>query len=169
MPVLCHRAVPLASGCCGSERNTLHAFPLQRDLHAPHTIAEKKRSYFKAPAGLPLVQHALQTLFDLAKDGQLSVETIVERTSHAVADIFGVVDRGYVREGYFADLVLIDSNKPYTVEASNLLYKCHWSPFEGHTFSSTIDTTIVNGSVVFKDGQLAGDVVGQRLQFSRGR
>ncbi|HLU06307.1 MAG TPA: dihydroorotase, partial [Woeseiaceae bacterium] len=133
--------------------------------HAPHTIAEKKRSYFKAPAGLPLVQHALQTLFDLAKDGQLSVETIVERTSHAVADIFGVVDRGYVREGYFADLVLIDSNKPHTVEASNLLYKCHWSPFEGHTFSSTIDTTIVNGSVVFKDGQLAGDVVGQRLQF----
>jgi dihydroorotase len=137
--------------------------------HAPHTIAEKKRSYFKAPAGLPLVQHALQTLFDLAKDGQISVETIVERTSHAVADIFGIVDRGYVREGYFADLVLIDSNKPSTVEASNLLYKCHWSPFEGHTFSSTIDTTIVNGTVVFEDGQLAADIVGQRLQFTRGR
>jgi len=137
--------------------------------HAPHTLAEKKRSYFKAPAGLPLVQHALQILFDLARDSQLSVETIVERTSHAVADIFGVVDRGYVREGYFADLVLIDSEKPYTVEASNLLYKCHWSPFEGHTFSSTIDTTVVNGTVVFHDGQLAGDVVGQRLQFSRGR
>ncbi|HEX5765643.1 MAG TPA: amidohydrolase family protein, partial [Woeseiaceae bacterium] len=137
--------------------------------HAPHTIAEKKRSYFKAPAGLPLVQHALQTLFDLAKDGQISVETIVERTSHAVADIFGIVDRGYVREGYFADLVLIDSNKPCTVEASNLLYKCHWSPFEGHTFSSTIDTTIVNGTVVFEDGHLAADIVGQRLQFTRGR
>jgi dihydroorotase len=137
--------------------------------HAPHTIAEKKRSYFKAPAGLPLVQHALQILFDLARDGQLNIETIAERTSHAVADIFGVVDRGYVREGYFADLVLIDGNKPHTVEASNLLYKCHWSPFEGHTFSSTIDTTIVNGTVVFRDGQLAGDIVGQRLQLNRGR
>ena len=137
--------------------------------HAPHTSVEKKSSYFKAPAGLPLVQHALQTLFDLAKDGQLSVETIVERTSHAVADIFGVVDRGYVREGYFADLVLIDNTRPYTVEASNLLYKSHWSPFEGHTFSSTIDTTIVNGNIAFQDGQLAGDIVGQRLQFNRGR
>jgi dihydroorotase len=137
--------------------------------HAPHTAAEKKRSYFKAPAGLPLVQHALQILFDLAKGGQIGLETVVERTSHAVADIFGVVDRGYVREGYFADLALIDSDKPYTVEASNLLYKCHWSPFEGHRFSSSIDTTIVNGTVVFRDGQLTGDVAGQRLEFNRGR
>jgi dihydroorotase len=137
--------------------------------HAPHTAAEKKHSYFKAPAGLPLVQHALQMLFDLAKDGQITLETLVDRSSHAVADIFGVVDRGYLREGYFADLVLIDPDKPYTVEASNLLYKCHWSPFEGHRFSSSIDTTIVNGTVVFRDGQLSGDVVGQRLQFNRGR
>jgi len=137
--------------------------------HAPHTAVEKKRSYFKAPAGLPLVQHALQILIDLAKSGRIGLDTIVDRTSHAVADIFGVVDRGYVREGYFADLVLVDANKPYTVEASNLLYKCHWSPFEGHTFSSSIDTTIVNGTVVFRDGELTGDVAGQRLEFNRGR
>jgi dihydroorotase len=137
--------------------------------HAPHTLAEKKRSYFKAPAGLPLVQHALQILFDLAKDGRVGLETIVDRTSHAVADIFGVVDRGYVREGYFADLVLVDSNRPYTVDASNLLYKCHWSAFDGHSFSSSIDTTIVNGNIVFRDGKLAGAAAGQRLQFNRGR
>jgi dihydroorotase len=137
--------------------------------HAPHTANEKKRPYFKAPAGLPLVQHALQTLFDLAKRGELGIETIVDRTSHAVADVFGVVDRGYVREGYFADLVLVDAARPYTVEPSNLLYKVHWSPFEGHTFSSTIDTTLVNGTVVFRNGQLTHDVVGQQLHFTRGR
>jgi dihydroorotase len=137
--------------------------------HAPHTAVEKKNSYFKAPAGLPLVQHALQILFDLVASGQIGLETVVDRTSHAVADIFGVVDRGYVREGYFADLVLMDADKPYTVEASNLLYKCHWSPFEGHTFSSSVDTTIVNGAVVFRNGQLSGDIVGQRLEFNRGR
>jgi dihydroorotase len=137
--------------------------------HAPHTAVEKKNSYFKAPAGLPLVQHAVQILFDLAESGQIGLETVVDRTSHAVADIFGVVDRGYVREGYFADLVLVDPHKPYTVDASNLLYKCHWSPFEGHTFSSSIDTTIVNGSIVFRDGRLTGEVAGQRLDFNRGR
>jgi dihydroorotase len=137
--------------------------------HAPHTAVEKRQGYFKAPAGLPLVQHALQILFDLAKHGRITLETLVDRSSHAVADIFGVVDRGYVREGYFADLVLVDADKPYSVEASNLLYKCRWSPFEGHTFSSSIDTTIVNGTIVFRGGQLSGDVVGQRLQFNRGR
>jgi dihydroorotase len=137
--------------------------------HAPHTAVEKKNSYFKAPAGLPLVQHALQILFDLAASGRIALETIVDRASHAVADIYGVVDRGYVREGYFADLVLMDADRPYTVEASNLLYKCHWSPFEGHTFSSSVDTTIVNGAVVFRNGQLSGHVAGQRLEFNRGR
>ena len=137
--------------------------------HAPHTLVEKKRSYFKAPAGLPLVQHALPVLFDLAKAGKISVETIVERTSHAVADIFGVVDRGYVREGYFADLALVDTNRPQTVEPSNLLYKCHWSPFQGHTFSSTVDTTIVNGTVAWSNGKLGNEVAGQRLKLNRGR
>jgi dihydroorotase len=137
--------------------------------HAPHTASEKSTTYFKAAAGLPLVQHPLLILFDLVARGELGLELIVDRTSHAVADIYGVVDRGYVREGYFADLVLIDSEKPFAVDASNLLYKCRWSPFEGHTFSSSIDTTIVNGTVVYRNGLLTGNVVGQRLDFNRAR
>lgn len=137
--------------------------------HAPHTISEKGKSYFKAPAGLPLVQHVMQCLFDLAKDEKLSYENIVDKTSHAVADIFGVVDRGYVREGYFADLVIMDPDRPYTVSSANLLAKCHWSPFERHTFSSSVDTTIVNGKIVYHDGELTGDIVGQRMEFNRAR
>jgi len=137
--------------------------------HAPHTAAEKAGSYFKAPAGLPLVQHALLTLFDLAADNQISVELIADRTSHAVADIFGVKDRGYVREGWYADLVIVDPNKRYRVEPSNLLSKCQWSPFEGHEFSASIDTTIVNGVVVYRNGSLSGDIAGQKLQFERAR
>ena len=137
--------------------------------HAPHTAAEKAESYFKAPAGLPLVQHALLTLFDLAADNQISVELIVDRASHAVADIFGVKDRGYVREGWYADLVIVDPNKPYLVESSNLLSKCQWSPFEGHEFSASIDTTIVNGAVVYRDGSLSGKIAGQKLEFERAR
>lgn len=137
--------------------------------HAPHTESEKRNKYFKAPAGLPLVQHALLTLFDLAERGELQLELIVDKTSHAPADIFGVVDRGYIREGYYADLVLVDVDKPYTVDSSNLLYKCRWSPFEGHTFSSSIEMTIVNGTVVYRNGTLTGHITGQRLDFNRAR
>jgi dihydroorotase len=137
--------------------------------HAPHTSSEKKKTYFKAPAGLPLVQHALLSLFDLVAAGQFSIELVVEKTSHAVADIFGVVDRGYVREGYFADLVLVDPDKPYNVNSTNLLAKCHWSPFEGHTFGSSIDTTIVNGEVVYADGSLTGAIAGRKMEFNRAR
>jgi dihydroorotase len=137
--------------------------------HAPHTAAEKAESYFKAPAGLPLVQHALLTLFDLAADNQISVELIADRTSHAVADIFGVKERGYVREGWYADIVIVDPHKPYRVEPSNLLSKCQWSPFEGHEFSASIDTTIVNGVVVYSNGSLSGDIAGQKLEFERAR
>ena len=137
--------------------------------HAPHLVGEKQRTYFKAPAGMPLVEHALLALFELAEGGQISPELLVDKTSHAVADIYGVVDRGYVREGYFADLVLIDNKTPYTVSSSNLLCKCHWSPFDGVTFSSSIDTTIVNGHIIYQNGALSGDIVGQRLQFNRGR
>jgi len=137
--------------------------------HAPHLAGEKQRTYFKAPAGLPLVQHALLALFDLARDKQITLELLVDKTSHAVADIYGVIDRGYVREGYFADLVLIDAETPYTVDGSNLLAKCHWSPFEGVTFNSTIDTTIVNGHIIYQNGELSGNIVGQRLELSRGR
>ncbi len=137
--------------------------------HAPHTSSEKKKSYFKAPAGLPLVQHALLVLFDLVARGELTAELVVDKTSHAVADIFGVVDRGYVREGYFADLVIVDPDRPFAVSSANLLSKCHWSPYEGHTFSASIDTTIVNGTIVYRNGELTGDKPGRRLDFNRAR
>ncbi len=137
--------------------------------HAPHLLEEKNNSYFKAPAGLPLVQHALLSLFELAAAGQISLELLVDRTSHAPADIFGVPERGYVREGYFADLVIVDPQRPYTVDSSNVLYKCQWSPFEGHEFPATIDTTIVNGNVVYRDGKLTGTIAGQKLEFTRSR
>jgi dihydroorotase len=135
--------------------------------HAPHTWDEKQNSYFKAPAGLPLVQHALLSLFEQARNGDFALETVVDRSSHAVADIFGVVDRGYVREGYFADLVLIDENRPYKVTRDNVLYKCGWSPYEGQQFSSTIDTTIINGEVVYANGRLTGKIAGRRLAFQQ--
>jgi dihydroorotase len=137
--------------------------------HAPHTAAEKAASYFKAPAGLPLVQHALLVLFDLVADGQISVELIADRACHASADIFGIRDRGYVREGYYADLVIVDPHKPSLAESSKLLSKCRWSPFEGHEFSASIDTTIVNGAVVYRDGKLSGKTAGRKLQFERAR
>ncbi len=137
--------------------------------HAPHTAGEKGQSYFKAPAGLPLVQHAVLTLFDLAASGQISVELLVDRACHAPADLFGVKERGYAREGWFADLVLVDPNKPYKVRESNLLCKCQWSPFAGHEFSATIDTTIINGEIVYDSGKLLGNIVGQPLQFTRAR
>ena len=116
-----------------------------------------------------MVQHALLTLIDLAADDQISVELIVDRACHAPADIFGVADRGYVREGWFADLVVVDPGIPHRVEASNLLSKCQWSPFEGHEFSASIDTTIVNGEVVYRNGNLTGIVAGQKLEFGRAR
>ena len=137
--------------------------------HAPHTADEKDNPYFKAPAGLPLVQHALLVLFDLAARGSISYELLVDRACHAPADIFGVGERGYLREGYFADLVIVDPNRASRVESADVLYKCGWSPFEGHTFASTIDTTIVNGEVVWKDGRLSGSIAGKRLDFSRPR
>jgi dihydroorotase len=137
--------------------------------HAPHTASEKGKTYFKAPAGLPLVQHVMLCLFDMAAAGHFSYERIVDKTSHAVADIYGVVDRGYVREGYYADLVLMDPERPYAVSQANLLAKCHWSPFEGHTFRSSVDTTIVNGTVVYADGELTGEIPGARLDVRRAR
>lgn len=137
--------------------------------HAPHTAAEKAASYFDAPAGLPLVQHALLALFDLVADGQISVELVVDRTSHAPADIFGVAERGYAREGWYADFVVVDPGKPYGVKQSNLLSKCRWSPFEGHEFSASIDLTIVNGEIVYRDGKLTGKIAGKKLVFGRSR
>jgi dihydroorotase len=137
--------------------------------HAPHTAEEKASKYFEAPSGLPLVQHALLILFDLAAAGKISPELIVDRACHAPADIFGVVDRGYVRENYFADLVIVDPERRYEVTSGNLLAKCQWSPFEGHSFTATIDTTIINGQIAYRDGGLTGAILGQRLEFTRAR
>jgi dihydroorotase len=137
--------------------------------HAPHTREEKAGSYFEAPAGLPLVQHALQLLFDLAARGEISRELLVDKVCHAPADLFGVRDRGYLREGYYADLVLVDPERPYTVTPESLLSKCAWSPFAGHTFTASIDTTFVNGQAVWQDGKMTGVVPGQRLEFTRKR
>ena len=108
-------------------------------------------------------------LFDMAHDGLIDYERIVDKTAHAPADIFGVVDRGYVREGYFADFVLMDPDRPTNVQPANLYAKCHWSPFEGHTFRSTVDTTIVNGTIVYRDGELTGEIAGERLECMRAR
>ena len=108
-------------------------------------------------------------MFDLAAQNQISIELIVDRACHASADIFGVAERGYVREGWFADLVIVDPHTPYRVDTSNLLSKCQWSPFEGHEFTASIDTTIVNGEVVYRDGKLTGNVAGQKLKFGRAR
>ena len=137
--------------------------------HAPHTASEKANSYFKSPAGLPLVQHAVLVLFDLALDGQFSLELLVDRACHASADLFGIAERGYVREGYYADLVVVDPQRPYRVDAANVLCKAGWSPFEGHEFKSSIDTTIINGQIVYRNGALTGAVAGQKLEFGRAR
>lgn len=133
--------------------------------HAPHTWEEKQQNYFKAPAGLPLVQHALLSLLQHYHLGRLPLATIVEKTSHAPARVFGVVDRGYIREGCWADLVLVDLHKPYTVNKGNILYKCGWSPFEGFTFQSSIIATFVNGEPAYRDGEVQPVVQGRRLEF----
>ena len=131
--------------------------------HAPHTLAEKAEKYFRAPSGLPLVQHALLMLLEHVHDGTLPLELIVEKTSHRVADIFGIRDRGYIREGYFADLVLIDHTQPTRVRREDVLSKCGWSPFEGTTFRSSIVTTVVNGVVAYENGRVTDAIAGQRL------
>lgn len=137
--------------------------------HAPHTSQEKLASYFDAPAGLPLVQHALPALFDLVDQGVLTNELVIDRACHAPADLFGIENRGYIREGYYADLVLVDMKKPYQVNKENIIYKCGWSPFEGHTFKTSIDTTIVNGTIVYEDSSLTGAIVGKRMTYNRSR
>lgn len=135
--------------------------------HAPHTLDEKKNSYFKAPSGGPLVQHALPALLELQRDGIFSLETIVKKTAHAVADCFDIVDRGYLREGYFADLVLVDLHKPWQVNKENLLYKCGWSPFEGQQFWSSVQKTFVSGHLAYDEGEFNESEKGQRLKFQR--
>lgn len=141
--------------------------------HAPHTLEEKGQSYFKAPAGLPLVQDALPSLLEHVHEGWLSLEQAVAKTSHAVAECFSIEERGYLREGYWADLALIDLQAPYHVERDQVLAKCGWSPFERRRFRSRIINTLVNGEVAFESGPSGGwvydQVRGQRLRFGRQR
>jgi dihydroorotase len=137
--------------------------------HAPHTLEEKAQTYFKAPAGLPLVQDALPSLLEHVHDGCLTLEQAVSKTSHAVAECYGIRERGYLREGFWADLVLIDLDAPYVVSRDQVVAKCGWSPFEGRRFRSRVLTTLVNGEIAFADGQVSDAVRGQRLQFSSTR
>jgi len=133
--------------------------------HAPHTLEEKSQSYFKAPSGGPLVQHALQAMLEKVKQGKISIERVVEKMAHAPAILFKIENRGFIREGYFADLVVVDA-VPQTVSKDNLLYKCGWSPFEGTTFSHSIVKTFVNGNLVFDNGQIIEGSTGSRMTFN---
>ncbi len=134
--------------------------------HAPHTLEEKSKNYLNAPSGGPLVQHALIALLEKAKQGKISIEKVVEKMAHAPAVLFRIKDRGYIREGYKADIVVVDPNKPTVVTKEQCLYKCGWSPFEGEVFSHSIDTTFVNGKIVYTDNKIQEVGTGERLLFS---
>jgi len=133
--------------------------------HAPHTLEEKSRRYLDAPSGGPLVQHGLIAMLEFYHRQKISLERIAQKMAHSVARCFRIVDRGFIREGYFADLVLVDLNKPYTVTKENLLYKCGWSPFEGTTFRSSVTHTFVNGNLVYHDGLIKEGTTGMRMKF----
>ncbi len=133
--------------------------------HAPHTWEEKQRDYFSAPAGLPLVQHGLNIMFDFYRRGNISLEQIVEKMCHAPAQCFKITERGYIDEGYKADLILVDLDKKITVTDENIFYKCGWSPLKGKTFDGSIEMTIVNGNIVFANGKHIEGTHGERLAF----
>ncbi|EIM74889.1 dihydroorotase [Nitritalea halalkaliphila LW7] len=135
--------------------------------HAPHTREEKAQPYTKAPSGGPLVQHSLVAMLDLYHAGKITLEQIVEKMCHHVAILFEIKERGYIRPGYWADLVLVDLNRPWTVTAENVLSKCGWSPFEGHTFKSQVTHTLVSGHLAYANGHFDESQKGQRLAFER--
>ncbi len=135
--------------------------------HAPHTLEEKSKPLLEAPSGGPLVQHALLALLELYHKKNFSLETIVRKTSHNVANLFNIKNRGHIEEGYYADLVLVDLHKPYMVTTNNLLYKCKWSPFENYSFSSTIEKTFVNGHLAYDNGTFDESKKGMRLEFNK--
>ena len=135
--------------------------------HAPHTIEEKSTDYLNAPSGGPLVQHSIIAMLELVKQGKITIEKVVEKMAHNPAILFNIKERGYIREGYFADLVLVNPNLPQTVTKTNLLYKCGWSPFEGYTFSNSINSTFVNGHLAYHQGQFDESQKGSRLLFNK--
>lgn len=135
--------------------------------HAPHALDEKQNPYTKAPSGGPLVQHSVVAMLDFYHEGRISLERIAEKMSHAPAECFQIAERGFIREGYYADLVIANLNDPWTVSKDNIRYKCGWSPFEGHQFKSSIDKVFVSGHLAYADGQLHEDVLGERIYFDR--
>lgn len=137
--------------------------------HAPHSIEEKSGTYFKSLSGGPLVQHALPAMLELVHQGKISIEKIVEKMSHNVAEIYRIKERGFIREGYYADLVLVDLNNSWQVTPENILYKCGWSPFENQFFKSKIVKTFVNGNLVYDNGIINDNKLGKRLKFSKTR
>lgn len=134
--------------------------------HAPHTITEKEQPYIKAPSGGPLVQHSLVAMLEASRNGRISIERVVEKMAHAPAELFRIDKRGYLREGYWADCVLVNLNSPWTVAKSNLLYKCNWSPFEGQTFHSKVEKTFISGHLAYSNGSFNERKMGMRLQFA---
>jgi dihydroorotase len=137
--------------------------------HAPHTLDEKNYNYFKSSSGGPLVQHALNVMLEFFHQGKISIEKIVEKMSHNVAEIYRIKERGYIREGYFADLVLLDLNHEWMVSPENTLYKCQWSPFNNQLFKSSIKKTFVNGNMVYDRGLFNETNKGHRLKFEKFR
>ncbi|MFN5633622.1 MAG: amidohydrolase family protein [Flavobacteriia bacterium] len=135
--------------------------------HAPHTIEEKTGNYFQVKSGGPLVQHALPAILELYHNGSMTLEKIVEKTSHHVAEIYRMRERGYIREGYYADLVLFDLHSPWQVTSKNLLYKCGWSPFEEKVFKSKIKKTFVNGNLSYDESSLIQATNGKRILFEK--
>lgn len=134
--------------------------------HAPHTLEEKKNTYFKAPAGGPLVQHSVVAMMAFVQQGKISIERMVEKMSHNPAILFRIRERGYIREGYFADLVIVDPQSPWTVDRSNILAKVGWSPFEGQVFGSRVTHTFVSGQLAYENGKLNEGKPGMRLAFA---
>ncbi len=135
--------------------------------HAPHTIEEKANNYFSAPSGLPLVQHSLNVMLDFYHQGKISLEKIVEKMCHAPAICFEIEKRGFLEEGYWADIVLLDPNKEWTVTKRNVKYKCGWSPLEGKRFKGKVNTTIVSGHIAYRNGRFYENKTGERLTFDR--
>jgi len=135
--------------------------------HAPHTIEEKTQPYTKAPSGGPLVQHALQAMMECVHQGKIDLPMMVQKMCHNPAILFDVKDRGYLKPGYFADIVLVNPNQPITVQKDQLLYKCGWSPFEGVSFQSQVTHTLLNGQLVFVDGEVSENKAAKRLTFNR--
>jgi dihydroorotase len=135
--------------------------------HAPHTLEEKQQPYQQCPSGGPMVQHALPLMFELVRRGELTPAQVVELMCHKVAQCFGIQKRGYIRKGYYADLAIVNPDNPWTVEKSNILYKCGWSPLEGQLLHARVTHTFVNGRLVYDSGVFDGSLRGQALAFDR--